>query len=239
MLKLEKTSREGIHIILRDKDRALTKPLWIAFSIACAIHLTLLLLFYITPFTYDAHQTVFPPIRAEAASETAESAVADIKPVTPSIRGLPNPRPSRPYPSDTPHFVMNRPLEHLTTPSSRSTNFNELETDIYEPTFQPLVKETPKPFFILVSGSLAEQTLQTDSLKERALPFVTVPTCLVYNVIVEGKTGTVFWFEPVQETNLTLTNFAEKILRELTFDLDSTLAVVSGQIELHFNPGDL
>jgi len=239
MLKLEKASREGISIILRDKEHVFTKPLWIAFAIACTIHFALLLLFHITPISYETSQTVFPPIRAEAASEARESAVADIKPFTPTIRGLPEPHPSRPQPSNMPQFLMIRPMEQIAAGSAIPVDSHQLETSLSQPSFHPLVKQIPDPFFIAISGCLAEYPFQISGFEERVPPSTQAPICLVYAVMVEKKTGKIFWFESAQHVNVTLTKFAEEVLREMTFSLDSTLAVVSGQVELHFNPGNL
>lgn len=240
MLKLERAVPNGlISIIIRDKERFLTKPLAMAFIIAFTIHLSLLLLFHIAPITYGTHQTVFPPTRAEAESEARESVVADIKLTTPSIRGLPPPPSSRPHFPHTPQFLTIRPMEQIATGSPIPLDFHQLEIPIYQPSFQPLVKGIQEPFLLFISGSLSEQPFHINGLKGKIPPDVQNPTCIVYEVMVEGKTGKVFWFEPTQYLNTALAKFAEEVLRDMTFDLDSTLAVVSGQVELHFNPEGL
>lgn len=239
MLKLEKVSSDGISIILRNKEHFLTKPLWIAFSVAFAIHALLFLLFHIAPLAYDTSQTIFPPIRAEAESGTKEFAFADIKSPVPAIRGLPPPPTSHPYYPHTPQFLMTHPREHLTIRPSISPSFPQLEAALYEPSFQPFFKKKQKPFSLFVSGSLAELPLLTKNWKEKIPPKTSTPTCVIYSVMVEGKTGKIFWFEPPQQIHVAHAQFAEEILREMRFDMDSPIAFISGQIELHFNPGDL
>lgn len=236
MLKLEKASREGlISIIIRDKERLVTKPLAIAFGVAFAIHLGLICLFQVVPITIDTQQIVFSPIRAEAESQTRESAVADIKIMAPSIRGLPSMPLSLPlYPSD-PQFLMSHPLEYAKTDASLPLNFYQAEASIYEPAFQPLVKNAPKPFRVIISGILAEQPLLTEGWQEQIPPHTLEPTYVVYSVMAEGKTGRIFWFEPEQYPGNLVASFAESILQQMRFDIDPNIAIVTGQIELYLN----
>ena len=61
---------------------------------------------------------------------------------------------------------------------------------------------------------------------------------VIYTVMVEGRTGKIFWFEPKLAANALVAKFAEALLLDMKFAVDPKLIAVSGEIELHFNPVD-
>lgn len=237
MLKLQKASREGIvSIIVRDKEQVLTKPFLIAFAIALAIHLGLMTLFHVAPFTIGVSHTVFPPTRVEANVGLKESAIADLQPVVPTLRGLPPPPTTSPSLAHEPLFLSYRPMEYHKAEMATQVTFVEIEKNIYEPTFSPLSSPAQEPLRIVVSGVLAEYEMKSMQPQALSAP-IHDPLRMVYSVMVKANTGKIFWFETQQESRTAAINqFAEALLRDMTFSIDPKMVVVRGEVELHFHP---
>lgn len=239
MLKLERASREGmISVIVRDKENLFTQPFTLAFCIAIAIHLSLILLFHVAPFKIGMNDTIFPPTRVEADALTKESAIAEIEPAIQTIRGLPSPPPSRPQTLHEPKFLTVRPMEYRKAESTTATAFNKIENVIYQPEFTPLVAKHQKPLEILISGILAEQKLLSNGINDKAIPSSN-ELRITYSVMVEGRTGKIFWFESKQHQQhfSAIDKFAESLLNDMKFAANPEMIAMSGEIELHFNSG--
>ena len=176
MLKLERTSREGmISVIVRDKESLFTQPVAFAFGIAFAIHLSLILLFHIAPFNIGMSGIIFPPVRVEADASLKESVVADVESNTPTIRGLPTAPSSGPIPSQHPKFLTVRPIEYSKAENSTANAFTHIEEGIYQPEFHPLARLSKKPLEIVISGTLAEQILLSDGTHQLKGPLDFLP----------------------------------------------------------------
>jgi len=56
-------------------------------------------------------------------------------------------------------------------------------------------------------------------------------------VLIEGKTGKIFWFEPKQLSHdASIDKFAEAVLQNMKFGIDPKMIAMDGEIEMHFNP---
>lgn len=245
MLKLKRASREGmISVIMRDKEYLFTRPFALALTIAVSIHLTLILLFHVAPFKIGSNNTVFTPTNVEADAASTESVVADFKPTVQTIRGLPAAPSSSPTLSLHPKFLTIRPVEYTKAESSTDQAFTQIEQKIYQPEFHPLIHSPQKPLEILVSGILGERELLSDGMDAtngKSIPKFFTPKTdskrVIYSVMVEGRTGKVFWFEPAQLTgDVAIDKYAENVLRDMKFAIDTKAIAVSGTIELQFNP---
>lgn len=239
MLKLEKVSREGtISVIVRDKEHLFTRPFALAFGIALIIHLSLILIFHIAPFKIGITDTVFPPTSVEADTMILkESAIALIEPVIQTIKGLPIPPSSSPTTTE-PYFSKEHPIEYRKEETSTVSAFNLLEKEIYQPVFHSIDIQQKPPLEILISGALADQPLLSSSFKDKIIPLLITSTDLriTYSVMVEGRTGKIFWFEPKQVAHIaSLDHFSEMILRDMKFVPDAKNLILSGEIEFHFN----
>lgn len=244
MLKLEKASRDGqISIIIRDKERFFSRPIAVAFALAILYHLLFLIIFQVAPFKLRLNQTIFPPVLVEADSikETAIEVNVD-RPKT-IYSGLP-PRPSsQPSLPDYPYFTAERPVEYIKENSSQINSFLRIEKEVYEPLFFPIEKSPLPPIHIVISGFLADKKLLSEGLKGKKLPAVksTITQTELrntYAVLVEGRTGRIFWYEPKQQTSITaIDSFAESILHDVQFTPSDEAFVTAGEIELHFNVG--
>lgn len=235
MLKLEKVSRDGmISVIVRDKERLFTESFLYALSFAVVFHLSLFFLFNIAPFSMGISKSVFPPTRVEAATPFQESAIAEVKTKALTIRGLPPPPSTEPQLLSKPQFIAIRPVENVNIKTKNT--FIQFEKEIYQPSLNLLTKLPKKPFEIIVSGTLSKYSWQSNGLNTiTGMSNQLEEWSAVYSVIVEGKTGKIFWFEPIQQIPNTLKNLAESILQNMQFASDPNVVATHGGIELHFN----
>lgn len=241
MLKLEKTSRNDlITVTVRDKENFFTQPFALAFGIAIAIHLGLVILFQVVPFKIGMSENVFPPTRVHADMALKESTLAQITPAILSIRGLPPIPAAGPTPLSHPKFLAFRPLEFSKAKNSTTLSFAQIEKEIYQPEFNPLENKQTKPLEIMISGVLAEHRLVSNGMDEKMMSsFPSLKTDnirIAYSVLVEGKTGKIFWYEPKQSAHDPIDKFAEAILHNMKFSIAQGIIVMDGQIEMHFNP---
>lgn len=238
MLKLEKTSRNGLKVIVRDKENRFTQPFAIAFGIAVGIHLGLVILFHVVPFKIGMSENVFPPTRVHADTALKESAIAQIAPAVKSIRGLPPLPVSEPVLASTPKFLAFRPVEFSSAKNLASTSFAQIEKEVYQPEFNPMENRPKKPFQIIVSGVLAEHGIVSDGMDKKTVPALKKDSVrITYAVQVEGKTGRIFWYEPKQGVlDAAVTRFAEAVLQDMKFAMDPAMIAMGGEVEMHFNP---
>lgn len=240
MLKLERTSREGlINVTVRDKEFLFTQSFAFAFAIALAIHLGLMILFHVTPFKIGINETVLLPTNVEADPSFNESVVAEVKPTIETISGLPFPPPSHPVVLQHPSFLNFHSIDYYTIESSTHLVFDQIEKEVYRPLFNPLAGAQKQPLEILISGHLAQQELLSTGMNHKEIPPLPVlerdKRRLIFSVMVEGRTGRIFWIEQKQQTNNSLIDrFAKAILYDMRFAINPEL-VLSGEIELHFN----
>ena len=238
MLKLERASRQegSVHLIVRDKERLITKSLVISFLITLAIHLTLMLLFHVDLFKIESGLSVFPPIQVETHLSSKDSIIADTKQANQTIRGLPPLPSSAPASFTRPSFLPVRPTESNTAIYGRKTTFSQIEKEVYEPQFNPTERPSKMPFKIIVSGILAEYPLISNGLHDKKLPSERIETRIIYSVLVDRKSGKIFWMEQKQPVPYPqLKRFAESLLKDMKFDLKKQLTAVGGEIEFHFN----
>lgn len=240
MLKFAKASSDGIiSVIVRDKEFLFTQPFAFAFIIAVALHLGLILLFHIAPIKIGLSQTNFPPVRVEADTFLKESVIAEVTPSIQTLRGLPSRPSSHPTLLQEPNFLVVRPMEYSQVEGTTTLAFRQIEKQLYEPEFNPLIFPSKPPLEMIISGVLAEHPLLSTGLNQKNIingSHLKRELQLVYSVMVEGRTGKIFWFESKQSDNhFTSNQFAEKILNDMRFALNQTTIALSGEIEFHFN----
>lgn len=245
MLRLERSSRDKlINIFVRDKERFLSKPFMIAFSIAFGFHLFLLLIFHVSPFIFTG-DVIFPP--ANVVADTAlsrEGTVAIIDSSSQWIKGLPQPPASSPAVGGTPAFTVTRPMAKGEDLHVDDRLFAEMEQSVYLPKFDPLKPAKPAAFSFIISGMAAAVPIVEGSPLNGAgltdlIAAVNEDARTVFAVMVDGRTGKVIWYEPLERSGKTkLDKFAENVLAELTFAKNSAGLAASGEIEFQIRQGE-
>lgn len=240
MLKLEKGSRDSqICVTVRDKDRIFTNTFLKALSIALGIHFGLLAIFQIAPFKLRLSEKIFPPVLVEAdSSNTLEGSVlANIE--APRLKNLylelPPPLPTL---QSFPTFIAASHVEFRKEESPIANPFSDIEKEMVTPDFKRKESRELPSISLVISGNLGNKKLEKDPLKNRVLPAIAQveQTRAIFSVLVENRTGSIFWYEPKQLTGVnSLDRFAESIVKDLSFIPETKTPVVAGEVELHFN----
>jgi len=240
MLKLEKISRDRqISVIVRDKECFFTRSLIIALAIAAGIHFLFLVVFNISPFKIRLSQIIFPPVQVEVDASPKDTAIlAQVDTPKPIASGLPTQRPSLPIMHEYPTFLAAQNADYIKENRREGNPFLAIENDITSPSFPSGGNTSLPPLSIVVSGLLADIPVLDDGLKGKKVPGIKASINqrrVVFDVLVEGRSGSVIWFQPVQLTeNSTADRFVETIIREMQFHKGSYF-VTAGEIEFHFN----
>lgn len=243
MLRLQKSSKDRqISIIMRDKSHLFTHSFLIAFTLAASFHLTFLVLFQITPFKPRFSEMPLSPVHVEADTAFKDTAVvADAERLRPITSGLPPSKPSTPHLPERPSFLTASHMEYIKE-NSRVNPFSQIEKGVYHPEFIPQNKPPANPIEIVISGMLADKKLIANGLNSQQLPGraeLTMPGFewrAVYTVLLEGRSGRIFWYDSKQQTNVAvLDRLAEAILRSMRFAPERENFVIAGEVELHFN----
>lgn len=249
MLKLERTSHDhDVSVTFRNKEHFFTRPFLTAFGVALAIHLGLILLFQISPLKIRWNNTSSLPIIVETdlARPGENLVVANISPDALPDNILLKAPPPLPFLASYPLFLHNRQIEYIEESPAGVNLFNEIEKEIYLPTFSPAGSSSLKPISVLISGPLASRALinnpltkdyRTNVLSEL---IVQIPKHLLYSVLVDEQSGRIFWHEPLQQTdNAALEKFVTSIIYGLQFAPTPSAFVTAGKIELHLRTGSL
>lgn len=243
MLKLERTSHDhDVSITFRNKEHVFTRSFLTAFTVALIIHLGLILIFHISPLKIRWSNTPSSPIVIETdlAHHENNLVLANISPEALPNNILLTAPASLPYLPSTPIYSTHRQIEHSEKSQAIDDLFNEIEKEIYLPTFSPASRTSYlEPISILISGPLASKTLINDpSAKEHQINIselnIQRPQLLFYSVLVDEQSGRVFWHEPLQKIdNSSLETLATSMIYEMQFAPKPSAFVVAGQIELH------
>lgn len=240
MLKLEKGLRDRqISIIVRDRERFFSRPIALAFVLALVYHLILALIFQVTPVKIRFNQTVLPPVHVDADGTKAAAALVNLNSPSKISTGLPERPITIPKIPEHPLFLVQRPIEYIKESSIHPNSFQRIEKEIYQPSYEPIQPHKLSPIHIVISGLLADKNLLSDGLRGKNLQDSCkskTPIRSIYSVLIEERSGRIFWYEPIQQTNVTaIDRLAESILHDLQFSPDSKAFVTAGEIEFHFN----
>lgn len=248
MLKLERTSHDqDISITFRTKERFLTHPLLISMAIAMAIHLGFLLFFHITPLKIHWGNHPSPPVLVEAELGPSDEnlVLADISlNVMPDNILLKAP-PSLPFLSNDFLYTRSHSIAHFYTSEGSVDLFQEIEQEIFFPSFSLTKITSNQPISVNIFGPLASKKFEDHNVTNFSTKLfsdlninIIRPHHFCYSVLVNEQTGKVFWhvlLEPGDNSSL------EKIATAMIYDLQFTRTpaafVTAGQIELHINPG--
>lgn len=242
MLKLQKTSSDRqISVIVRDKEYFFTQSFLLAFGLALAFHFLFLVIFHVGPIKLRWNETIFPPVQVEADGFKDIALTVDVKAPKNLSNGLPPIKPSMPLLPEQPIVSITPPTEYIKENIGTRNPFNEIEKRITQPTFNPLKKQPSSLVEMLVSGPLANLELLT-GLPQTELPphlknlIRNKERRIIYNVLVEGHTGKIFWHEALEQTSIaSLDQYAEVLLQNIAFVPQQKIFVTAGEVELHFN----
>ncbi len=233
MLKLRKTSQleNSIGIMMRDKEPYFTPALRIGFLIAISFHLLFVFVFHIVPFSLPFNSYVFPPITVETPllqDGTAIAAAEKILQVSPDI-------PLRPLTELTktalPISVAGPSLKLDPVLTDRNI---KIERDLHTFAFGPFRETTVPHVKVIVGKELADRYRPL----EMAVIIPSQDTRGVYAIIVEDRTGSIIWSEPISAlTDPQLQRYAVKALQQMRFSVQENTFVSEGVIELHFFKG--
>ena len=241
MLKLERKSRDGqVKVLVRDREYPINRTLAIAFAAALGFHLLFFILFQISPFRIAGINTLFPPVHVEADVVTKEIvSIAMLEQFPLSIPGIAFPTASHPAKQERPEYLAVRPSVYIKETHHSNNAFSALESEIYQPEIALPKRTSKRPVELFISGLLAEKKLVSPPIDAIKLP--TLPNRadahlhVVYDLVVEGSSGRVIWFEPKHQTNIpALDVLAGNIVENLEFAPDPRTFTTTGSVELHY-----
>jgi hypothetical protein len=238
MLRYEKNNRkQTLFVFARDQEQFFSKPLIIAFGIAFSFHLLLMLTFHITPFILPGGNSVLPPIHVESSADGLGTVAFIDQPIQ-WIRGLPPPPPTLNR-AQQPVYTMHHPVTWKEGQQVDRALFTQLEKSLYEKGFNPLERHEQLPFEMLISGILASVPLQAPSsaiaLPKDLASSIDHDIRVVFAVDVDGRTGKVIWFDPREKSGrAAVDKHAEKLLWQMSFAIDPSRVVTSGEVEFHY-----
>jgi len=226
MLKLERSSKNDrqVSVIVRNQEHWLTQPLQIGLAIAIAFHLLFFTLFQIVPFQFPANSFVFPPVTIEVPANSHTSMAALTEKVQEIVSELP-PRPATVPPlPNSPQFTRVYPRE---APQVQPTDaFTQIEEEVYTPTWKQ--KSAGPSLRWIVSGPLADRPLLHSPTVHPK-----VETHATYQVMVDNRTGKIFWFNSIDTPSNAATS---QWLSAFQFATDQDAFVTEGFLEIHFIP---
>lgn len=241
MLKLERTSHDhDVSVTFRSKEYFLTRPFLTALGVALTIHLGLFLLFQVSPLKIRWNNTYSLPIIVETdlAQNGENLVVANISPDALPDNILLTAPPSLPFLATSPLFLNNRQMEYIEETHVEVNLFEEIEKEIYLPTFSPAGSSSLKPISILISGPLASRTIINNPVLD--LETVKTPRHLIYSVLVDEQSGCIFWHEPLQQSDdVALEKCVTSLIYGLQFATTPSAFVTAGKIELHLRTSSL
>lgn len=240
MLKFEKRSRKGdINVIVKDKDGWANRTLLIAFLCALFIHLSFILVFTVTPFSFGKNLGLYPPVQVDTPFRLPSTQIqASTEGVKSIYTGLPEKRSLVPEISQTPYLALAQPLEWFERSEPPPIYFENIEQQIYSHSLD-VEKPEIKPLQLKICGPLGNCVLINDGVVEAELSRLgdKAPRRARFAVLVESSK--VFWYEPLETTGARpLDMMAQSILKRLRFNQLGSERIVSGQIEMHFNVGE-
>lgn len=237
MLKLEKISKTlDISISLRQRDRILNRNLLQALAIALGLHLAALVIFPVALTKFSGSQQVLPPVSVAAILPhlTDSDVSAEIEDEEISPRYLPAPNSRMPTLTLIPPSTV-APIA-MTERQENFPSFAALEEEERHPLHDFL---DPQPHFdqpvtVLVSGPLGRHKRVDSPCNLADLPSGMFR--VVFRVMMENRSGTIFWFERKEGTNENVNRFAENLLQNINFELVQEVAqqafVTEGEVEI-------
>ncbi len=239
MLKFEKILKTlDITITVRKREGFFSRNLLQALAIAIGLHALAVILFHVGPLKIMGSQLSILPVVVDAdiglpmeGVEISQFDVADT--YDRFIREPRNSSPNLPNVAVSPSMLSSLserakivlpPLPHF------------LESDIYSLDFLMFQarNQNQDPVQIKISGLLADRLLADDPLAGAQVKDIEDYNA-VYNVQVDDRSGTIFWYEAKhREKNDRLELYAEDLLKRIHFEKREDSFVTIGEVEIQF-----
>lgn len=235
MLKLGRDSSRQVGVIIQDRERHFTPALLTGFCVAVAFHLLFITLFQVSPFKIRSYSTVLFPAYVEINPVNDSVVIANVEEFKEIMHGLPPAIFSEPILSHIPAFAPVRTMKYSMEDRVSENPFSKVEQEIYFPKITALAKKVSDPFQIIVSGPLGRLSHQFDGMT-KPLPMLDHEVLMIYKVLVEGRSGKIFWYElkqPIRQRQLD--RYATELLHHLQFAKESQKFVIEGEVEMHFH----
>lgn len=242
MLKIEKTSR-NLEVFIRLKNRRFNRTFFKALACALFIHLLGLILFTVNPFNLGKERILAPTL-VEADLNLPDNSRYNVL-AQPEEEGSTSRYALRP-PLWSPKFpempiaTLQSQFESVKEQNSSENPFTRIEYDPESLLFSETVLATP-PIQVRITGELADLSLLENGVINTAsnnLGDLTDAVRIIYAVQVEGKSGKVFWYYPLELTeSKTINQLTETIVAGLRFEEDPHKFANTGEIEIVFNLG--
>lgn len=235
MLKLEKGSGlQKISIRLRNQDRVFNRPFFKALAIACFLHAMGLGCFHIQTFIRGPEKRNAPALVTVDISNAilahADREVRYRHPLEPreSVPRLPLiPRPIL-FRNGTAAYQKNLQM---------SNPFSQIEQRLAMPESGEKLSNEKIEIAFHISGKLADHQITSRTIGEKTLEAIKNVSAGQYSVRyttqVDGRSGKIIWYDMLQSTTSEdLDPIAEQILKEMEFQRQSDLFIVSGEVEI-------
>lgn len=236
MLKLEKRGCDNqIYISLKSKEKLFNRQVCLAVAVALGLHLFGFLLFQVTPFKINASAAILPPVLVDAEiSEQKNIVLANAEENPRSSSYFLEPTPSLPPLPQRTLSPLYRHLESIKDATFTSHPFLKLEKSLYEPTvFEAAELFSPS---LIISGPLLTRAALAGPFPTFEAPHLKGKFSAVYQVQIEQKTGSIFWYEMKQSTlDGEADRLVEAIVKNLRFIPKEDIFVTSGDIEIHLD----
>ena len=239
MLRIEKSGRKKLaKISINNRFSLLTPNFLLSFSLALGLHLLGASIFYIKSLKINYSNQIFSPVKVAVDISHQDGLVMvdfEEKSAYP-IQELKDP---------IPEYINNKNIEFekfIAYPKDekKDRSINLLSSvDDYSNFLDPslLPKKGKKPIEIQVSGELAELKFKKNFEGDKKILRRVKNTSMkaVFAVLVEGKSGAVFWKEKKKQlVDNKLQSLADKIVDSLEFELQEEDFVKSGIVEVEF-----
>lgn len=234
MLKLERSPKTSqVAILIRQRDSFWNQTLLKALCFALAFHLGGYVLFSIIPFPLGP-SFLFPPVELLLEPGPLTSSLAVPNAENGLIPPPPSLRPNLPFPN-----------------LSSEIELHVQDTAYLDPVLQNIDELLP-PFSVVInqpaahiyySGELASfKLVHLDPLFQEMHPVslpITEPLYLSYQVRLDSKSGTLFWFDQLKSSGVdAVDQYGTRLLNTLRFEPSqkSCLSIfVDGRVDLVFN----
>lgn len=242
MLKIEKTARNHhLEIFFRLKNRRFDRTFFKALTWALSIHILGLILFSVNPFNLGKERILSPTV-VEAdlnlPNTLASNAFAQLEGEGQNSHIAPLPAWQPTFP-EMPLVAIQSQFESIKEKNSANP-FISIEYDPENILFSTKTLSLSPLVQMHISGELAQLQL----LEKHASNLAAFSKSLdqfkafrtVYALQVEGRSGKVLWYAPLELTqNEAINQFTETVVANLRFEKDQDKFVNSGEIEIFFN----
>lgn len=246
MLKLSKgRHQDAITITIREREHTFNVSFLIAVTLATAFHVVALLTFRVVG-PADKPMGQAPPMSLVEADLTMGGTI-DVAGGDVQRLFMRHPPPEEPTPQDvtTSEAFRRYDLGDTLPQGTQGLEFLPMARVPYEAGREPLrFSHAHTPLCITVSGFLAQYPYDKEALGTLLVPRPsdkTIKTCsLCYQVLMDARTGTLFWYEKVGDVvEKTAEQVAVNLLQRLKFLGDGQDEdIVKGMVEFRFNVED-